>query len=111
MNDEIVVIADIEGVIRFWSAGAARAFGYPVSQAVGQSLDLLVPREHRDAHWQGFRRAMASGTASAEGMPGPFPVLHADGRISERDGRLALLRGPDETVIAAAVIYAPDKAA
>lgn len=105
MNDEIVVIADSGGVIRFWSAGAVRAFGYPVSQAVGQSLDLLVPHEYRAAHWQGFRRAMASGTAGAEGMPGPFPVLHADGRISERHGRLALLRSPDGSVIAAAVVY------
>src|SRR4051794_19879525 len=73
-----VVLTDAEGVIRFWSAGAETAFGYAAIEAVGQTLDLIVPAEYSDAHWAGFRRAMAAG-AAAEGQINPFPVRRADG--------------------------------
>ena len=105
MTHDVVVVADAAGVIRFWSEGAARAFGYPVSQAIGQTLDLLVPHEFREAHWKGFHRAMASGSAAAEGQPGPFPVLHANGQTLTAQGRLSLLRGPGGAAVAAAVVY------
>jgi len=105
MTDDVVVMADANGVIRFWSAGAARLFGYPVTQALDQPLEIIVPHEHRPAHRQGFARAMANGHAAAEGQPGPFPVLRADGTVLEINGRLTLLRGPGGSVIAAAVVY------
>jgi PAS domain S-box-containing protein len=107
MNREIIVMADADGIIRFWSAGAARAFGYQTAQMLDQSLEVIVPPEYRQAHRQGFQRAMAQGHAAAEGRPGPFPVLRADGTILNIDGRLTLLRAPDGKVIAAAVVYEP----
>ena len=105
MDDEPVVLADRNGVIRFWSRGAEKAFGHPVAEAVGQTLDLIVPPEHREAHWKGFRRAMESGAAAAEGQAGPFPVRHADGDSIARQGRLTLLRRPQGDVIAAIVAF------
>jgi PAS domain S-box-containing protein len=47
VDDEPVVLADRNGVIRFWSRGAEQAFGHAVAEAVGQTLDLIVPPEHR----------------------------------------------------------------
>jgi PAS domain S-box-containing protein len=80
-------------------------FGYPADQAIGQPLDLIVPDEHRQAHWQGFRRAFESGTAAAEGLAVPFPARHADGSTVTRSGRLSLLRGPHGKVVAALVVF------
>ena len=105
LDNNAVVIADAAGVIRFWSAGAAKAFGYAAPQTVGQTLDLIVPPEYRQAHWTGFRRAMASGAAAVEGTAIPFPVRQASGETSAVRGRLALLREPDGMVIAAVVVF------
>src|ERR1051325_2958064 len=104
MEAEVIVLADRQGVIRYWSNGATAMFGYPVEHAVGQLLDLIVPDEHREAHWKGFRRALESGTATAEGIAGPFPARHADGSIVARTGRLSLVRGPQGKVVAALVV-------
>ena len=94
MEDEVIVLADRRGIIRYWSSGAATMFGYAVDQAIGQRLDLIVPDEHREAHWKGFRRAFESGSAAAEGIAGPFPARHADGRRVSVNGRLSLVRHP-----------------
>ena len=64
-----------------------------------------VPPEHRDAHWAGFRRAMAAGVAEAEGVPGPFPVRRASGSVEAAPGRLTLLRAPEGRVVGAVVVF------
>jgi PAS domain S-box-containing protein len=111
MDQDIIVIADTAGVIRFWGPGAETLFGHASQEAIGQTLDLIVPPEHRQAHWNGFHRAMASGVAAAEGQSGPFPVTRADGVATPVHGRLTLLRGPHGKVAAAAVLFAcvPEK--
>lgn len=104
--DEIpVVMVDDAGLIRFWSKGAERAFGHPQQDAVGQTLDLIVPQEFRAAHWAGFRRAMASGKADAEAKPGPFPAITAVGTPLMINGTLTLLRRADGQAIGAMVIF------
>lgn len=105
MNTDAIVLVDPNGVIRLWSGGAETMFGYAAADAIGQTLDLIVPPEYRDAHWNGFRRAIASGHASAEGTVGPFPALHATGDIIPRNGRLTLIRAPQTGVVAAVVVF------
>jgi len=105
VQPETIVLADRQGIIRYWSGGAVAMFGYSVDEAVGQPLDLIVPDEHREAHWNGFRRAIKSGTAAAEGVPGPFPAMHADGSVVTRTGRLSLVRQPQGDVVAALVVF------
>jgi PAS domain S-box-containing protein len=100
-----IVMADQQGVIRYWSKGATAMFGYATDEALGQRLDLIVPDEHREAHWNGFRRAFDSGTAAAEGVGGPFPAKHANGNIVVQTGRLSLVRQPHGKVVAAMVVF------
>ncbi len=105
MDNHAVVIADATGVIRFWSAGAEKAFGYRADQAHGRTLDLIVPPDYQDAHWKGFRRAVENGSADVEGMQTPFPVRRADGEIVESPGTLTLVRQAQGAVIAAMVVF------
>lgn len=105
MEAEAIVLADRQGIIRYWSSGATAMFGYRIDQAVGQPLDLIVPDEYREAHWNGFRRAFESGTASAEGLAAPFPARHANGSTVTRTGRLSLVRQPQGKVVAALVVF------
>ncbi|MDT3670110.1 MAG: PAS domain S-box protein [Aromatoleum sp.] len=58
---DALIYADREGVIREWNAGAEALFGYPKAEAVGRSLDLIIPERLRAAHWAGFDRAMQNG--------------------------------------------------
>ena len=58
---DAIIFADREGVIRLWNAGAQAVFGYQPEEALGQTLDLIVPERLRERHWKGFRRVMATG--------------------------------------------------
>ena len=58
---DAVIFADKEGIIRLWNSGAESIFGYSPDEALGQSLDLIVPEKLRDRHWEGYRRVMATG--------------------------------------------------
>src|SRR5260221_64455 len=95
MERNPVVLADPNGVIRFWSPGAATSFGYSAAQAIGQTLDLIVPSEYRQAHWHGFRRAVEAGAAPLEGQLNPFPVRRAAG--PRRPAQSVARRSPRHT--------------
>jgi PAS domain S-box-containing protein len=105
MDDTAIIIADISGAIRFWSTGAERAFGHAAADAVGRTLDLIVPEEFRAAHWIGFRRAMTPGAAPIEGMAVEIPALHADGSTQTHAGKLSVLRGADGAPIGCMAIF------
>ena len=60
-SPDAVVIVDRDGVIRYWNRGAERIFGHPASEAVGATLDLIVPERLRERHWEGFNRTMETG--------------------------------------------------
>ena len=58
---DAIVFADRDGVIRLWNAGAEAMFGYGVDEAVGQTLDLIIPERLRSRHWTGFHKTIATG--------------------------------------------------
>ncbi len=103
-----LVMVDRSGIIRHLNDRAETWFGYPAATALGQTLDLIVPRAFQADHWKGFHRAVASGSAGAEAQATPFPVQCADGAIATFRGQLTLLRDPDGSVIGAIVVFAPN---
>ena len=76
---EAVIYADAEGVIRLWNAGAAQIFGFAAAEAVGASLDLIIPERLREAHWRGYRAAVASGRTRLGGRATLTKGLHKSG--------------------------------
>lgn len=58
---DAVIFADRDGAIRVWNRGAETVFGYAAAEALGNSLDLIIPERLRRAHWEGFRRAIDTG--------------------------------------------------
>ena len=58
---DALIFADREGVIRIWNARAEALFGYTADEAIGKSLDLIIPEHLRAAHWRGYEAAIASG--------------------------------------------------
>ena len=76
---DAVIFADQHGVIREWNPAAERIFGYPQDEAVGQSLDLIVPERFREAHWQGYDRALSEGQTKYIGKALPTRSARKDG--------------------------------
>jgi PAS domain S-box-containing protein len=64
---DAVIVADAHGVIRLWNRGAEVIFGFSQDEAIGCSLDLIVPTRFRPAHAAGYRKAIATGHLHAEG--------------------------------------------
>ncbi len=58
---DAILFADREGRIRFWNAGAAAIFGWSAVEAVGNSMDLIIPEKLRGRHWTGWDEVMKSG--------------------------------------------------
>ena len=81
---DAVVATDREGIISFWNPGAERIFGYGKDEALGQSLDLIIPERLRARHWEGFRQVMETGQSRyGEGDLLSVPSIRKDGqRIS-----------------------------
>lgn len=58
---DAVVVADDEGRIVLWNAGAIAMFGYTLSEALEMNVDQLVPPEYKKAHNAGMRRYRETG--------------------------------------------------
>jgi PAS domain S-box-containing protein len=58
---EAVIFSDLEGIVRVWNGGAEKIFGWTAEEAIGQSLDMIIPERMRKAHWDGFNQAIARG--------------------------------------------------
>ena len=83
MSDALVY-ADADGAIRVWNRGAVRIFGFTEAEAVGQSLDIIIPANLRERHWRGYRETMRTGqTRYGDGQILSVPAVRKDGvRIS-----------------------------
>lgn len=101
-----LVIADGEGTILFWNDAATRIFGWPATEAVGNSLDLIIPERLRDRHWSGYRGVMATGETHYGDTLLEVPALHRDGRPLSIAFTVTLLRHPgaDEPFAIAALL-------
>lgn len=79
-SPDAMIVADADGLIRHWNAAAELMFGLSVEQAVGTSLDVIVPEQMRGAHSDGMRRLMAGGKPRVVGSVVEVTAQHVDGR-------------------------------
>lgn len=87
-----ILFADREGKIRFWNSGAELMFGYEAREAVGQSLDLIVPEKQRARHWEGWTRVMETGVTKYGRDPLAVPALRKDGTRISIEFHIVLVR-------------------
>jgi len=91
-TDDAVIVADAEGAIRFWNRAAERMFGHARDEAIGQSLDLIIPEKLRPRHWDGYTRVMATGETEYAGRMLAVPAVRADGERISIEFTVTLLR-------------------
>jgi len=97
-----IVFGDREGIIRLWNAGAEAMFGYTAAEAIGQTLDIIVPEKHRAKHWEGYDKVMQSGVTKYGRELLAVPALTKDGRRISIEFNIALLRDEAGQVLGAA---------
>jgi PAS domain S-box-containing protein len=98
-GSDAIVATDRQGLITFWNPGAARIFGFTAGEAVGRSLDLIIPENLRARHWSGFRQTMETGTSRyGHGDLLSVPGLTKDGRRISVEFTIVLLRSETQAV-------------
>jgi PAS domain S-box-containing protein len=104
---DAIILADREGVIRFWNAGAERLFGFTPAEALGRPLDIIVPEPQRARHWAGFSQVMETGESrygagEVLAVPGfrkdgsrislEFTIVPLQDQAGQMEGMAAILR-------------------
>jgi diguanylate cyclase (GGDEF)-like protein/PAS domain S-box-containing protein len=76
------------GTITFWNEAASTLFGYPAEDAIGHSLNLIIPTRFQLAHGAGLARVASGGAATLNGKRVEVIARRHDG--SEFPAELAL---------------------
>ena len=101
---DALIFADRSGTIRRWNRAAGALFGFAPDEALGKSLDLIVPEDLRAPHWRGFDAAMQSGALKLDGRPTLTRATHKAGHrlYVEMTFALVLADGSAEGAVAIA---------
>jgi PAS domain S-box-containing protein len=104
-NSDAIIAADEEGIIFFWNPGAERIFGYTTADALGRSLDIIIPDRLRQRHWDGYRQVLKSGESRyGYGDVLAVPGIAKDGRQISLEFTIIALRGETGALIGLAAI-------
>jgi PAS domain S-box-containing protein len=108
LAERALVFADPSGVVRNWNTGAEALFGHGAADAIGQTLDLVVPPDYRERHWAGYRAAMAASDGNIDHGSFNVPALHRDGTVMRIAVRLLVVHDSRNRVIGALAVFSPD---
>jgi len=103
-TQEAIIFADHDGIIRLWNGGAEAMFGYQAEEAVGQSLDLIIPERLRGRHWEGYRKVMATGVTRYGQELLAVPALRKDGTRISLEFTIVMLRNDSGDLIGTAAL-------
>ena len=95
---DAVIVADPSGSMRFRNSAAERLFGFTEAEALGNSLDLIVPERLRERHWAGYENTMATGQTRYAHDVLRVPAVHKDGRPLSIAFTVGILYGPQGNV-------------
>lgn len=103
-SPDAIIFADRDGIIRLWNAGAEAMFGYRADEAVGQSLDLIIPEKLRPRHWEGYHKVMATGVTKYGRDMLAVPGVRKDGARISLEFTVVLVRNADGQPLGTAAV-------
>lgn len=95
-----VMAADAQGLIILWNPACVRMFGFTEAEALGKSLDLIIPQRQQKPHWDGYHNTMATGQTKYGNDVLRVPALHKDGHTLSIAFTVSMLHNPDGAVSA-----------
>jgi PAS domain S-box-containing protein len=105
---DALVVSDVTGAIILWNKAAERLFGYTQAEALGQSLDLIIPERLRTRHWAGYRQTMEQGTTRYGTQVLTVPAIDKAGRSLSIAFTVALLHSAEGKVAGIAAVIRDD---
>jgi PAS domain S-box-containing protein len=104
-KSDALIAADKKGVITFWNPGATRIFGFSEAEAIGQSLDIIIPERLRQRHWDGYDKTMATGESRyGESDLLAVPAVRKDGTQLSIEFTIMMLRDSGGGIIGIAAL-------
>jgi PAS domain S-box-containing protein len=104
-KSDALIAADKKGVITFWNPGATRIFGFSEAEAIGQSLDIIIPERLRQRHWDGYDKTMATGESRyGESDLLAVPAVRKDGTQLSIEFTIMMLRDSGGEIIGIAAL-------
>ena len=76
-SEDAIILKDLQGRIVEWNRSAERLFGYRREEAIGRSVDMLMPPDRAD-DWRKILERMLNGER----------IAHFETRRMARDGRI-----------------------
>ena len=99
-SPEAIILGDAKGIIRLWNAGAEAIFGFTAEEAVGQSMDIIIPDRLRGRHWDGYHKVMATGVSRyGSGDLLAVPAVTKDGRTISIEFTIQMLKGTSGEIV------------
>ena len=95
---DAIVVCDPSGAITLWNPAAEYIFGFTEGEALGQSLDLIIPQRLRQRHWDGHHKTMQTGQTRYGHDVLRVPAVHKDGRAMSISFTVALLYSADKKI-------------
>ncbi len=97
---DAIMAADASGAITLWNPASERMFGYTEAEALGQSLDLIIPQRQQQRHWDGYHKTMQTGITKYGNDVLRVPAVHKDGHSLSIAFTVAMLYKEDKKVSA-----------
>jgi len=97
---DAVVVCDAKGNVTAWNPAAERMFGFTAAEALGRSMDLIIPERLRKRHWEGYDKSMATGITRYGHDLLRVPAVDKAGRAMSIAFTVFMLYGPDGQVTA-----------
>ena len=94
-----IIVGDREGIVRLWNAGAETMFGWSSEEALGKSMDMIIPEKHRPRHWEGYDQVMGTGVTKYGRGVLAVPALTKDGRRISVEFNVVLLKDAEGRVL------------
>src|SRR6478609_1911792 len=101
---DAVIASDAAGAINLWNPAATRMFGFTEAEALGQSLDIIIPQRQQQRHWDGYNKTMETGLTRYGHDVLRVPAMHKDGHTLSIAFTVALLHSPDGKVAGIAAV-------
>ena len=95
---DAIMVCDAEGAITLWNKAAERIFGFTEAEALGQSLDIIIPQRQRQRHWDGYHKTMETAVTKYGADVLRVPALHKDGHTLSIAFTVSMLFSEDHQV-------------
>jgi PAS domain S-box-containing protein len=103
-TQDAIIFANRGGQIELWNSGAESIFGYSAGEAMGQSLDLIIPEKLRGRHWEGYQKVIASGSTRYGRELLAVPAIRKDGTRISIEFSIVLVRSSVGEVLGSSAI-------